>query len=60
MAELTYHNGHYHPTRDSEYERYTRRSSKDHSDGGLLRKTHDVWDKVLYGIGSAYYKLKGH
>lgn len=60
MAELTYHDGHYHPTRDDEYEHQSRRSSKDRSGGGLLRKTHDAWDKVLYGIGTAYYKICGH
>lgn len=28
-------------------------------DRSAARKTHDAWDKVLYGIGSVYFKLVG-
>lgn len=30
-----------------------------HKDRSAARKTHDAWDKVLYGIGSVYFKLVG-
>ena len=44
MPELEYHDGHYHEVRQSD-----KRDSP-----------FKFWDKVLYGIGSAYYKLFGH
>lgn len=55
---MTDYNGHHYPTRDDEYYE-TRRSSRDQPGGGLLRKTHDAWDQVLYGIGTVYFKICG-
>lgn len=58
MTELTYHDGHYHRGEESRRSRDESAGSGGNS-GGLLRKTHDAWDKVLYGIGTAYFKLCG-
>ncbi|KAH7152852.1 hypothetical protein EDB81DRAFT_757881 [Dactylonectria macrodidyma] len=51
MTELVYHDGHYH--------RVQTRHGRQHHQGGLWQKTYEAWDQVLYGIGSAYYKLFG-
>lgn len=48
MPGYEYHDGHYHSVED-----------KRQRDGGIAKKTHDAWDKVLYGVGSVYYKLVG-
>jgi hypothetical protein len=57
MTELTYHDRHYHHGEESHRSRDE--SAGSGGQGGLLRKTHDAWDKVLYGIGTAYFKLCG-
>lgn len=53
MPELVYHDGHYH--------RAPARHAREHlhHQGGLWQKTYEVWDHVLYGIGSVYYKILG-
>lgn len=66
MTELTYHDGHYHRAppshhRQREQHQHQQQPHRQHQEapGGMLKTTHDAWDKVLYGIGSAYYKLRG-
>lgn len=67
MTELTYHDGHYHRSREddaySHHSRHSNRSNRsvrsNEQSGSLWRRTYDAWDKVLYGIGSAYYKICG-
>lgn len=51
MTELQYHNGHYHAVRVDPNRK--RRFS-------VWRKAYEMWDQVLYGVGSAYEKLCGH
>lgn len=51
--ELEYCDGHYHRAAAGSS------SSKRPDPTGVLRRTHDVWDTVLYGVGSAYYKVFG-
>lgn len=46
MGQYEYHDGHYHYVDDSR-----------RKDGNAGKKAHDAWDKVLYGIGSVYFKL---
>jgi hypothetical protein len=63
MSELVYHNGHYYRVNTRRSNRHDgRRHHRDRRESqveGALRKTHNAWDQVLYGIGSAYYKLGG-
>ena len=64
MTELEYHNGHYHRVqRDRRHDNDSRprhghpRAPPRRSN--VFETTHDMWDKVLYGIGSAYDKVFG-
>ncbi|PTB63459.1 hypothetical protein BBK36DRAFT_1181992, partial [Trichoderma citrinoviride] len=49
MAELVYHNGHYHHV--SSRDRHRPRRNDDWS---LMK----FWDEVLYEIGDLYYKVR--
>ncbi|KAH0493553.1 hypothetical protein TgHK011_000217 [Trichoderma gracile] len=49
MAELVYHNGHYHHV--SHRDRHRPRRNDDWS---LVK----LWDEVLYNIGDLYYKVR--
>lgn len=49
MAELVYHNGHYH-----EVSRRDRRHKKRDNSWDVIK----VWDEVLYNIGDLYYKVR--
>ncbi|KAL6854456.1 hypothetical protein J3F83DRAFT_718771 [Trichoderma novae-zelandiae] len=49
MAELVYHNGHYHHVSNRDRHRPRR-----NDDWGLIK----LWDEVLYSIGDVYYKRK--
>jgi hypothetical protein len=55
MSELVYHNGHYHRVRNNQSSS-GRRGPRGTS---VLRVTHDIWDEVLYGVGSIAYKIQG-
>jgi hypothetical protein len=55
-GELVYRDGHYHrPSAD----RPATRHNQHRPQHGLLQKTHDAWERVLYGVGSVYYKIRG-
>ena len=55
MSEIVYHHGHYHRSRidHRSHERPPRNR------GGVWQRTYEVWEEVLYGIGSVYYKIRG-
>ena len=55
--ELVYHDGHYHRSADRPEQRHDQKRPQQN---GLLQKTHDAWGRVLYGVGNAYYKIRGH
>lgn len=57
MTDLVYHNGHYHRVKVRHSDR--RHGHRHHHQGGLWRTTYELWDQVLYGIGTAYYKIMG-
>jgi hypothetical protein len=50
MSELVYHDGHYHRVEHP---------PRGHRAFGVWRTTHDLWDEVLYGIGSVCHRFKG-
>jgi hypothetical protein len=52
MRDVYYHDNHYHTHDD--------RGTYEYQSRGVWRRTHDMWDKVLYGIGNVYYKCTGH
>lgn len=61
--ELIYDDGHYYresEAQQSERQKSTGESAHQPRSGGVWEKTYKVWDGVLYGIGSAYYKVRGH
>lgn len=45
-----------------EYEHHQDHSHESHQqkDRSAAQRAHDAWDKVLYGIGSVYFKLTGN
>lgn len=49
MAELVYHDGHYH-----EVSRRDLRHKKRDDSWNVMK----VWDEVLYNIGDLYYKVR--
>lgn len=53
-TELVYDNGRYY--RAPAEPQPKRRG---HQSVGVWRTTYELWDEVLYGIGSAYEKLRG-
>ena len=53
MGELVYHDGHYYRVERQSSDRRAHRSI------GVWRMTHDLWDEVLYGVGSLCYKMQG-
>lgn len=62
-GELVYDDGHYHretPAEQSDRRHSTVESKHQPRSGGAWEKTYKAWDNVLYGIGSAYYKVRGH
>ncbi|KPM35861.1 hypothetical protein AK830_g10708 [Neonectria ditissima] len=52
-VKLVYHDGHYHTAQ------VTHEDGQNEHQGGLWQKTSEVWDQILYGIGSVYFKLCG-
>ncbi|EGR46418.1 uncharacterized protein TRIREDRAFT_109972 [Trichoderma reesei QM6a] len=50
MAELVYHNGHYHHVSH----RGDRHRPRRNDDWSLIK----FWDEVLYNIGDLYYKVR--
>ncbi|KAM5356517.1 hypothetical protein ACJ41O_003163 [Fusarium nematophilum] len=66
MTELVYHDGHYHhhaPVQHPEHRhpehRHDGANRHEHHQRGLWQKTFELWDHVLYGVGSVYYKIRG-
>ena len=62
MTELEYHNGHYHRVQRDRRPDNDSRPRHGHSRAqprrpNVFEATHDMWDKVLYGIGNAYDKV---
>ncbi|KAL3953411.1 hypothetical protein ACCO45_013354 [Purpureocillium lilacinum] len=59
MTRLYYHDGHYHPESRLGDRRRESRDRQGQPDGNLWHKTYQIWDQVLYGVGSFYYKIRG-
>jgi hypothetical protein len=54
MSELVYNNGHNHPVEVS-----SPSNRRSHRPNSVWRITHDLWDEVLYGVGSLCDKIQG-